>query len=378
MTDQTFAGGNEGAVSPSSYPCSGCGARVEYAPGTNALRCPYCGYEQQLAAPDRAVREHTYGELAQLPRKPVASVGAHAFRCTKCGAQTESNALADNCQFCGAALIADPSLGELIAPEAVLPFEIDRNGVRTALRRWTSSRWFAPSSLKRVTEAESVKGTYLPHWTYDARTESRYTGQRGEHYWDTETYTETVNGEQRTSTRQVQRTRWYPASGDVLRDFDDILVAATHHVPSKSLDRLDPWPLAQAMPYQPDYLAGYQALRYDVEPEAGLQVAKSRMAPVIEKDCRQHIGGDEQRVHSIDTRYFDIMFKLMLLPVWIASYVHAGRTYQVLVNGRTGEVIGQRPYSVGKIVAAILAAIAAVVVVILLLRLGHHPTPQPR
>jgi DNA-directed RNA polymerase subunit RPC12/RpoP len=375
MTDQTNA---PGTVSPSSYPCNGCGARVEYAPGTNALRCPYCGHEQQVVATGREVREHAYAELAGLSRKPVGSVGAHVFRCQKCGAQTESNALSDRCQFCGAALVADPSLGDLIAPEAVLPFQLDRNGVRTALRRWASSRWFAPSTLKKVTEAESVKGTYLPHWTYDSRTASQYTGQRGEHYWVTETYTETVDGQQQTRTRQVQRTRWYPASGQVRRDFDDVLVAATQHVSGKQLDGLAPWPLEQAVPYQPDYLAGYQTLRYDVEPETGLDTAKGRMAPVIAEDCRRDIGGDEQQVHSVDTSYLDITFKLMLLPVWIACYLHAGRTYQVLVNGRTGEVLGQRPYSVGKIIAAVLAAIAAVAVIIVLFQLGHHATPRQR
>jgi DNA-directed RNA polymerase subunit RPC12/RpoP len=375
MTDHTPAGGT---MSPSSYPCGGCGARVEYAPGTDLLRCPYCGYEQRLAAATRTVHEHDYAELARLPRKPVHRVGAYIFRCEKCGAQTESDAISDACQFCGAPLVADTSLGDLIAPEAVLPFEVDRNGMREALRKWASSRWFAPASLKKVTEAESVKGTYLPHWTYDAGTESRYQGQRGEHYWETETYTETVDGQQQTRTRQVQKTRWYPASGRVGRDFDDVLIAATGQVPGKQLDRLAPWPLEQAVPFQPAYLAGYQALRYDVEPESGLETAKSRMAPVIEEDCRHDIGGDEQRVHSVDTRYFDITFKLMLLPVWIACYLHAGKTYQVLVNARTGEVIGKRPYSAAKIAAAILAAIAVVVVAIVLYRLGHHSGTQPR
>ena len=196
------------AAPPDAYPCGGCGARVEYAPGTNALRCPYCGYQQALAAPVRQVREHAYADLARLPRKPVAAVGAHVYHCQKCGAQTESNALADRCQFCGAALVADASAGELIAPEAVLPFAVDRSGVRRELGKWAKSRWFAPSTLKKVAEAESVKGTYLPHWTYDARTVSQYSGQRGEHYYETETYTETVNGESQTRTRQVQRTRW--------------------------------------------------------------------------------------------------------------------------------------------------------------------------
>ncbi|TYC22445.1 hypothetical protein FXF52_20820 [Micromonospora sp. MP36] len=356
---------SETAVSPPSYRCGGCGARVEYAPGTTVLRCPYCGHRQQIAGAGREVREHAYAELATLPRKPVASVGAHTFVCPGCGARTESDALAQRCQFCATPLVADAAAGELIAPEAVLPFTVDQAGVRTALGQWCRSRWFAPNSLKKVSEAETLKGTYLPHWTFDARTVSDYQGQRGEYYYVTETYTVTVNGRQETRTRRVRRTRWYPASGTVRRDFDDVLVPATTHLPEKQLDQLAPWPLAEAVAYHGDYLAGYHALRYDTEPEAGLAEAKTRMAPVIDRDCRSDIGGDEQRVTAVDTTYSDVTYKLLLLPVWIAAYLHAGRSYQVLVNARTGEVIGERPYSAAKITAAVLAALALVAAIVM-------------
>lgn len=362
MSDQATTGDS----TAHDYPCAACGARVEFAPGTTTLRCPYCGHEQQVAEADRRVREHSYAELATLPRKPVATIGAHVFACRQCGARTESDALSDRCQFCAAPLVADATASGQIAPEAVLPFQIDREGVRTALRRWVSSRWFAPSSLKKVRETESVQGTYLPHWTYDSRTISDYRGQRGEHYWVTETYTVQVDGRPQTRTRQVRKTRWYPASGTVRRDFDDVLVPATTHLSEAELDKLAPWPLPEAVPYRPDFLAGHQALRYDTEPEAGLAEARTRMAPVIRNDCRRDIGGDEQRVHSVDTRYFDITYKLILLPVWIACYLHGGRAWQVLVNGRTAEVIGQRPYSVVKIVAAVLAAVAVLAAIVVL------------
>nr|MDT0660144.1 hypothetical protein [Micromonospora sp. DSM 115978] len=349
-----------------SFPCGGCGARVEYAAGTTVLRCPYCGFERQLGPAARPVREHSYAEFAALPRKPVASLGAHVLACRTCGARTESDAISQRCQFCGASLVADAGAVQQVAPEAVLPFEVDRAGVRTALRSWVSSRWFAPSRLKKVTEAESVRGTYLPHWTFDARTVSDYRGQRGEYYWVTETYSVTVNGRSETRTRQVRRTRWYPASGTVRRDFDDVLVPGTGHVAGDDLDDLAPWPLERAQAYRPEYLAGYDTLRYDVEPEAGLAAAKGRMAPVIEGDCRSDIGGDTQRVHSVNTRHFDVTFKLLLLPVWIACYLYGGRSWQVLINGRTGAVVGKRPYSIPKIVAAVLAGVVLLGAVVFL------------
>jgi len=357
-------------MSQTQYPCAKCGASVEYAPGTTVLACPYCGAQTPLQPTGVAVQEHAYAEFAELPRKPIATLAPHVFTCRGCGAVTESDKLSDHCQFCGAPVVAGGAEGDMVAPEAVLPFALDRGTMRTALQKWASSRWFAPSGLKKVTEAESSRSTYLPHWTYDARTVSDYTGERGEHYWVTETYTE--NGE--TKTRQVQKTRWYPARGTVARDFDDLLVAGTTRVTAKHLDALEPWPLPDAEAFRPEYLAGHETLRYDVEPEAGLSTAKERMVPVIRDDCSRDIGGDEQRVHAVDTAYHEIMFKLMLLPVWVACYLHAGKTYTILVNGRTGEVAGERPYSAAKIAAAVIAAllvIGAIITVLALRRHGH-------
>ena len=171
-----FSGADAGGH---SYPCQACGATVEFAPGADALRCPYCGQEQAVSAVPRQVREHAIEELATLPAKPRATVlgAARAFVCPGCGARTETDDLSARCQFCATALVADPGLTERVVPEAVVPFGLDRGAARDTLRTWTSSRWFAPGSLKHVTEAETFKGSYLPHWTYDARTDSSYQGR---------------------------------------------------------------------------------------------------------------------------------------------------------------------------------------------------------
>ncbi|MGW3342816.1 hypothetical protein ACWDA3_05895 [Nonomuraea rubra] len=339
-----------------AHPCQGCGASVAFAPGTALLRCPYCGLEQQIAAPAARIREHSYD--AFLSAKPrVQALARNRFSCPGCGARTESDALSRACQFCGTPLVADLANDSQIAPEAVLPFALDRGGARQALRGWVKTRWFAPNRLKKVTEAETMKSTYLPHWTFDAQTASDYTGQRGEHYYVTTTHTD-ANGNKQT--RRERRTRWYPASGQVRRGFDDVLVGATGQVPGERLKALQPWPLEQALPFDARYVAGHHSLRYDTEPQAGLEQAKQVMAEVIQGDCRRDIGGDVQRVHTVDTHYSQVTFKLVLLPVWIGSYLFGGKTYQVLINGANGEVQGDRPYSAVKIAMAVLAALAVV------------------
>ncbi|ASN28091.1 hypothetical protein LK07_00345 [Streptomyces pluripotens] len=359
MTDQDVAPAPDRA-----FQCEACGGVSEYAPGTYALRCPYCKHEQDITPIPRQVTEHPIEELAVLPRRASAPVRVKVYNCPGCHAVTESDTLSDKCQFCATPLVADASDSERVAPEAVLPFGVDREQARDALAKWTGSRWFAPEELKEVTEAETFRGSYLPHWTYDAQTTTRYTGERGEHYW-----VEEEDSEGRT--RRVQHTRWHHTSGTVGRFFDDVLVPGSSQVPVEELDKLAPWPLQETVPYQEEYLAGFRTLRYDVEPEAGLESAKARMAPVIRADCRRDIGGDEQRVHSMSTFYGGVTYKLVLLPVWFLTYLHGGKTWPVMVNARTGEVIGKRPYSPVKIILASVGAallIALVVLLVVMLR----------
>ncbi|MFF4928182.1 hypothetical protein ACFY2H_04625 [Streptomyces griseofuscus] len=358
MTDQDVAPAPDRA-----FQCEACGGVSEYAPGTYALRCPYCKHEQDITPIPRQVTEHPIEELAEL-RRASAPSRVKVYTCPGCHAVTESDTLSDKCQFCATPLVADAAGTERVVPEAVLPFGVSREEARDALAKWTKSRWFAPNELKKVTEAETFRGSYLPHWTYDAQTFTEYSGQRGEHYWVEE---EDSDG----NTRQVRHTRWHHVSGTVDRFFDDVLVPGSSQVPEKELDKLTPWPLEETVPYQEEYLAGFRTVRFDVEPETGLESAKARMAPVIRADCKRDIGGDEQRVHSMSTAYSGLTYKLVLLPVWFLTYLHADKAWPVMVNARTGEVIGERPYSAAKITLASVGGallIALVVLLVVMLR----------
>jgi len=154
--------------------------------------------------------------------------------------------------------------------------------------------------------------------------------------------------------KQVAKIRWSPARGRVARFFDDVLVLASKSLPKRFTDALEPWDLAALEPYRPEYLAGFRAEGYSVQLEEGYQEARAHMARVIERDVKFDIGGDRQRIHDIDTSVKDVTFKHILLPVWLAAYKYRGRTFRFVVNGRTGRVQGERPYSAWKIAFAVL------------------------
>ncbi|MCA1594144.1 MAG: hypothetical protein LC754_16260 [Acidobacteria bacterium] len=256
---------------------------------------------------------------------------------------------------------ADPT----IAPEGVLPFRVTSGEATEGVRRWIGSRWFAPNALRKFAGQQPIGGVYIPFWTYDAHTATVYTGQRGDHYYVTESYAERdAQGNTVNRTRQVQHTSWSPASGTVSRWFDDILIPATKSLPPNRLDALEPWDLPELKAYEPAYLSGYKAQRYQVDLVEGFELAKKVAAGAIESDVRRDIGGDEQRIDSLSTQYSAITFKHLLLPIYAGAYHFNQKLYQVVVNGRTGEVQGERPYSFWKILLFVLFLLLVVGVLV--------------
>jgi hypothetical protein len=127
-------------------------------------------------------------------------------------------------------------------------------------------------------------------------------------------------------------------------------------LPRAVTERLEPWDLANLTPYQEEYLSGFKSEMYQVQLDQGFERAREIMADTIRRDIKRDIGGDHQRIRAADTRYGDIHFKHILLPVWMSAFRFRDKTFRFVINGRTGEVQGERPYSPWKIALAILLA----------------------
>ena len=352
------------ATTDRRFPCKQCGAKLEFAPGTSHLTCPYCGRENEIT-PEGVAEEIDYkGTLARLasdaPQDFCASV-----TCTGCAATVSppANVTSFSCPFCGTNIVVQPGGENRIRPNGVLPFKVTRDEAAGAFRKWLRSLWFAPSKLKSQGMLDSgISGLYMPAWTYDAHADTRYTGERGDAYYVTVTVM--VNG--RPETRQERRIRWTGVSGRVENDFDDVLVIAGGSLPMEKARKLEPWDTKDVVAYADDYLAGFTAECYRVDLAQGFEMAQGLMQPEIDSTICRDIGGDEQRITGKESEYTDITFKHLLLPVWISAYRFRGKVYHFLVNARTGEVQGERPWSAVKIACAAILGLLVVGVVVLL------------
>jgi ribosomal protein S27E len=366
-----------------SEPCPGCGSQLVYDPASAQLSCPYCHHSVAVEASQNIVVERDFDQWSNLDLPPEAALSQQALEveCSGCRAQItfEPPEVAGNCPFCNTHITAQPhAANPIITPEGILPFKVNQKTARNHLSKWLKSRWFAPSSLKHLAQHEKIQGVYLPFWTFDCQTQTRYSGERGTYYYVTkQRQVKNAQGETVTETYEDRRTRWHKVSGQVTRFFDDCLVPAIASVNVDHLKQLEPWGLNHLVAYDPKYLAGFRAQRYQVNLEQGFAQAKQDIQPQICSDIEHDIGGDEQRISSQSTSYSEQTFKHLLLPVWMATYRFRNQPYQVLVNGETGEVIGDRPYSVTKIALAIGAAAMAVLAFFLIVGLFAEEEPLP-
>ena len=356
------------------FPCEACGADLRFAPGGGALICDHCGNRQEVAGPgpwNSSLREQDLaaalatlksgratspedgetpsGALDEIEEKPLLS-------CPNCGAEVAlaGEAHAGECPFCATPLVTCTGDRRRIKPRGVLPFAIDEATARSAMSDWLGQLWFAPNGLQQYArKGRRLNGIYVPYWTYDASTRSSYRGERGTVYY----VTRTVMRDGKRQTIRVPKVRWRNVTGRVARAFDDVLVLASHALPKEYTDALPPWDLDALEPYNPEYLAGFAAEAYTVKLDEGYAEARVKMDAIIARDVKFDIGGDRQRIHGIDTKIDHASFKHILLPVWMAAYKYRGQSYRFVVNGRTGRVQGERPWSAWKIAFAVLVGL---------------------
>ncbi|MGZ4033921.1 MAG: zinc finger domain-containing protein [Bacteroidia bacterium] len=344
--------------------CRECGALLKFAPGTTHLKCEYCGAENEIkeAAEPTVIEEIDFEKFLNENGVGVEKQEIVTVKCGNCGASTtlKPNITSDSCPFCDSPIvITGGTTSSIIKPKYLLPFKIDQKAAFEDFKNWVKSLWFAPNNLKdAVNNAEKLNGMYIPYWTYDSKTVSDYTGERGDNYLTTETYTTVEDGKTVTRERTVTRVRWSFVSGTVNNDFDDVLVLASNSLPEKYTNELEPWDMESLTQYNDKFLSGFRTESYQVDVKTGFEKSKVIMAAGIRDTINADIGGDYQRINNVSTTYSDITFKHILLPIWLSAYRYNEKVYHFLINGRTGEVQGERPYSTIKIVLTVIAVIA--------------------
>jgi hypothetical protein len=284
-----------------------------------------------------------------------------------------SSELKYTCPYCGNERVLEahatrkPNHADDVRPELILPFKLKKGDATGSFQRWVEGLWFAPNDLVQMASREKIRGVYVPFWCYDTTTDTHYTGEYGidrEESW----HETDADGKSVRKTRIV--TDWYHRSGWSNQSYEDVLVLASRTIDRDQTVALEPFHLKHCVDFSTELLTGWDAERYAFDHvHAWDKFGAHRVVDYELTRCSEIVGRDADRVRgvSVHCHFTDLESQHLLLPVYASQFRYGGKVYHFLINGQTGAVKGERPYSFWKIfflVLAILAAIAAVALII--------------
>lgn len=252
-----------------------------------------------------------------------------------------------------------------VAFDAVVPFRVSQRVALERVRTHLESRRWALKAVRQLrVHPRGLRGVLVPHWVYTGVIRSSYRARVGLHWYRTERYRD---AEGKTRARQVRETEWQRLRGTAIRQVEDHLESASVGLPAEEARALGDFDLGWKQSYDPRLLSGFEAELPSVASQAA---ERSALDALREAEARriqaQLLPGDVNRVDSIDSELELGRRRMLLLPVWIASYRVDDRVLRLLVHGQTGAVVGRVPLS-RQAIALLILGLALVVVVAMLL-----------
>ncbi len=308
------------ALALEKHPCPACGAQAEWNPGKQKLVCPFCGTESPYQVPAAGGIEEL--DLVRALREMPDDLRGwqterRTVQCRSCKAVSvfDPQHVGKRCEFCG-------------SPELV----------------------------------DTVKGIYIPYWTFDAQVVCPWEADAGHYYYTTETYRDNKG---QTQTRQVRHVRWEPASGTIEHFFDDEPIPGTQGVSHALLRQVEPFPTKELVPYDTSFLSGFVVEHYQVVLLDAAKASEDSMRQKLQELCAAQVPGDTYRNLEIHPTFSARTFKHILVPLWLLTYTYGARIFHVLVNGATGRMAGEYPKSFWKVFFLVVGIIILVLIVLL-------------
>jgi predicted RNA-binding Zn-ribbon protein involved in translation (DUF1610 family) len=309
------------------FACPNCGARMIFAPDGNSLYCEHCSRNETLADQfdsDEPVQRDFLLAMAtaQGHRKPVAM---HSFQCHGCGAAflLAPEIISVTCSYCGSPhVVSVDESRELIEPDGVIPFAFPQKNAAHYLVDWAKKKRVKPDG-----KVQMPKGIYLPVWSFDLGGEIPYTAQ----------ITKSEGRNRKVVVKTITDT--HPVV------VPDVPVAATRKLGRLLENALTGFNMAEAVPYDPRFLSDWPAEVYEISMSDASLDARKKVYDKVKREAEVLLGtqGTVENFRPSSSRMSVESFKLILVPAWVTGYVVEGKTYNVLVNGRTGAVTGETP-----------------------------------
>lgn len=293
--------------------CPECGGAIEYNPQSGKMECRFCGNSY----------EPEYDDIIFENRE---SMECNVYECTSCGARLLVNGVESStfCAYCGQPTVVFSRVSKELKPDYIIPFSVTREQAFQIVRGKFNKGAMVPKEIKNF-RMEKMRGIYIPYFIYDI------------HYRDTQGL-KRPGGKNSPAKYFIRRAEC---------DFHGLLHDASKQLNDASTMRLEPYDLKALRPFEPQYLSGFYADKYDLnqkEIEAnGVKRAKQFFDSEIEKRLNE---GNVHIMHN-NPAYQINRIRYALLPAWFITFRYKNEPYTILVNGQTGKMVGTVPVDKG-------------------------------
>lgn len=331
-----------------NFKCPKCGASTRFDVAAGGVACEYCGYAAEVDAQEvgRKAAEYEFTLTNLLHAQQGWGVVRRELHCENCGADLAipEGSVTSTCPFCASNKVnVRTATDDELRPRFLVPFTVDEQHARTHVREWLGQGWLYPKELQSLAMIHRIPGIYLPFWTFDAHVISDWKAEVGR------LKSKTRYDSQSKSWKTHTRVEWRWQNGQATTIIDDMLVNGSSHINQTILNRLFPFDLNQLVAYSPDYLAGWQSHAYDVSLIDAWEYGKKAIRQRARNDCHAQISSSRVRNFQMTADFTNESWRYILLPIYLSAYVYEGKTYQLMVNGQTGMVAGQKPVAWWKI-----------------------------
>ncbi len=335
-----------------SYKCPCCDGAITFDSTTQMMKCPFCdtefsletlqGFDEDLKASAEDAFDFAASDGAWAEGE---TEDLRIYVCQSCGGEivAQETTGADFCPYCGNSVVMKGSFAGDLRPDFVIPFKLDKNAAKAALKRHMEKKPLLPKAFRSENRIEEIRGVYVPFWVYDAGADAdmRYRATR------VRTWT---SGEY----RHIQ-TSYYSITRAGSIHFEKVPVDGSSKMADDLMESVEPYDFSQAVDFQTAYLSGYLAERYDVSAEDSRPRAESRMKKAAEDAFRRTVSGyNTVTSESGSIRVRDGVRKYVLYPVWILNTTWKNEKYTFAMNGQTGKFVGNLPTDSGLFVRYLL------------------------
>lgn len=324
------------------YKCPSCGGMLEFDSGVQQMKCPYCDSEFSIeamqehdAALDDAGESRMEWEVTQDTWSEEEAAGMKVYKCKSCGGEivADETTGASKCPYCDNPVVMTGQFAGDLKPEFIIPFKLDKEAAKKALSDHLTGKKLLPKVFRDQHTIEEIKGVYVPVWLFDAEAEGDivYKAHKVSKRWSDNDYD------------YVKRDYFTVRRAGTMA-FQGVPVDGSSKMDDNLMESIEPFDFKDAVPFQPAYMSGFLADKYDVDAEASIARANERIRHSVEKAFRDSVTGYE----SVDVEKTSIQLdnakaKYAMYPVWLLNISWNGKIYPFAMNGQTGKFVGDLP-----------------------------------